>query len=75
MSYSRMRKAPDKDDDMVFAVGFVDEENNLTMITRGPYSKVGAARGQVTQANRYKRKDTKGSNRLVATRVDWVVVE
>jgi len=72
--YTAGRQSPDKDDDMLFAVGYV-LDGELKYITNGPYAKVGPARGQVTHRNGRKRSDTKGEYKLLVTKIDWVVVD
>ena len=74
MGWGSGRQPPGKDDDMLFSVAYV-EDDEIKFIVKGPYSKVGPARSQVTASRRYKRPDTKGDYRLIATKVEWVVVE
>lgn len=68
------RQSPELGDDMIFAVGYVDNNKGLTHITDGPYAKVGPARAMVGRNNKtWRPKD--GKYKLLATAVEWVVVE
>ena len=74
MTYGTSRNSPDPEDDMAFAVAYV-EDGVIEDIVNGPYAKVGPARAQVSYRRNRKRGGTPGDYKLIVTKIDWVIID